>query len=151
MLDPDTATLESFRHENAGRPVPIAVLFTAAGSLAHSVATADNLTPGELIAAARETQLDVLTNVQGDARVRPWMPRASRGVSFSSLSLGLALQYDRLSDRHERDLATLIVRARTLEQPDAGFGSLAVLACMQEDGAGTRISDACISSAVKRR
>lgn len=148
MLDPDTATLESFRHENAGRPVPVAVLFTAAGWLAHSVATADNLTPGELIAAARETQLDVLTNVQGDARVPVDVSRIAR-VSFSSLSMGLALQYDWLSDRYKRDLAPLIVRARTLEQPDAGFGSLAVLACMQEDGADTR--DACISSAVKRR
>lgn len=127
-----------------------AVVFTAVGWLAHSVVTADSLTPGESIAAAWETQLDVLTNIQGDARVPEDVSRIAR-VSFSSLSMGLALQYDRLSDRHKRDLAPLIVRARTLEQPDAGVGSLAVLACLQEAGVGTRISNACISSAVKRR
>ncbi|MBA3487430.1 MAG: hypothetical protein H0T88_09630 [Lysobacter sp.] len=72
-------------------------------------------------------------------------------VSFSSLSRGLALQYDRLSDQQKSDLAPLIARASTLAQSDEDNASLDVLDCIAEAGVGARISEACISSAVKRR
>lgn len=92
----------------------------------------------------------VLINIEGEVRVPEDVSRIAR-ISFSSLSRGLALQYDRRSDQQKSDLALLIARASTWAQSDEDNASLDVLDCIAEAGVGARNSKACISGAVKRQ
>lgn len=127
----------------------VALTFMLAGWLAHSVATVDYLSPGESIAAAWQTQLEVLTSPQGEARRVDEVERIAK-ISLSSLSMGLALNYDQLNEQQKRDLTPYMLRTKVLE-PSSQNESLAVIRCIEEAGTQDFISEACIREAVKSR
>lgn len=126
----------------------IAIVFAAIGWFAHSVETADNLTPGESVFAAWQTQLNTLTDLEGATR-SPEEIRQVAEVTFDTLSIALALQYDHLSDEQKRSMAPLIARAKVLGDRSTAASSLGVLGCIEAAGVDSPIGTACIFDSVK--
>lgn len=127
----------------------LAILFASLGWFGHALTNVDQISPGESIAAAWQTQLNVLTNVAGKTR-EPSDASEIAKISFSSLSIGLALHYDQLSEQQKRDLAPFITRAKSVRSASRDDASLAVLDCIESAGSSKPIDQECIAGAVKR-
>lgn len=126
----------------------VALAFAAAGWSLHAISTADHLTPAKSIAAAWQTQIDVLTTPQGEERSAEDASRIAR-VSLSTLSMGLAMHYNQLTREQKRQLAPFIPRLRALDGSTDRQTSLAVIECIDAAGETRPIDEACISKAVQ--
>lgn len=126
----------------------VAVVSAGLGWFGHDLMTIDKLSPGESIAAAWETQLNILTDVQGQYR-EPSDASMVAETSFSTLSIGLALHYDQLTEQQKRELSPFLDRAKSVQAKVKDQPSLAVLDCIERAGSNKPIDQDCIASAVK--
>lgn len=126
-----------------------AVISASLGWLGHTLMSQKYLTPGESIAAAWQTQLNILADLEGNAREPAEVTQAAIS-SFSSLSTGLALHYDQLSQQQKTDVAKLINRANRASSISSNAPLQEILDCIKKAAGNNTIDRQCVANAAEK-